>query len=765
MGPGTDMYLSGFYAKLYRTRGFVLALGTHTSISSNCNPLLGNEYIQINRNTVRHLLFLACLLLTSFGSTQSARSQDRRGGAEQVRFLPPEHLEITGRSSFSIRSAVEEEEAETLYLERLSTLFGYQSDLMAAEARNDQDAIVSLLDLAMNDLGRLIQLEDVAQDARFSLAYRVLVDEYERFYGPSDTLFSAFGDIYDLQRDLFATLENIDNPLLEDVVPAGLLPVGTEVEMTMNRLVQSSMEFLLRERRESLQAWMSRADTYFPMIEKIFSEEGVPDELKYMAMIESGLNPRARSWARAVGMWQFVAATGRAYDLNVNAWVDDRMDPELATRAAARHLKELYVQYDSDWQIALAGYNCSYRCIRRAIRNSGKSDPTYWDIYRYLPRETRNYVPTFIATSLIASNPEAYGLERGKEGPAYAYHIVPVTGMLSLKDVARMANTDVATIKALNPNLRRESLPPTIDAFYLRIPIGTYESFTTAFEALPESEKRPSGEHVVKRGDTLSGIGYRFGVSVSQLMQKNGLKRTNIRIGQRLIVPVAQYAQSIGDAMFEDESQITVQYGRKAYRPILVQQAVASVEENISPVRTISNRARPTSKASTSPSSAPVTDTRVTYRVRSGDTLSEIAEKYNVSVRKIRGWSNLSGTSIKVGQRLIIYTNRGEAPSPDAGPIIHRIRRGDTLSEIASEYEVTVSQLRKWNGIRGSNIRADQRIKIYSSLSGLRSHTVKSGDTLIKIGQQYGVSVANIKTWNDLRSNTIRIGQVLKIFR
>lgn len=723
---------------------------------------------------VSALTFL--FLVPSVSARQASRDIVR------VDARPPQELALPTIRPHAIASAEPDTVTNASFLERLSVLYTYQADLMASLARDDEDAAADVLDLAMTELGELVRVNYLLEDPRFTAVYRVLTDEYERVYGPSDTLFIAFGDIFELRNALFSQLESVDDPLLEDVVPSGMQPVGTEFPMTMNRLVESSMEFLLRERRESLQTWMRRADTYFPMIEQIFEEEGVPDELKYLAMIESGVNPRARSWASAVGMWQFIAATGRAYDLNVNAWVDDRMDPELATRAAAKHLRDLYRAYDKDWQIALAGYNCSPRCINRAKRASGVANPTFWDIYPHLPRETRNYIPTYIAAALITSNPSAYGLERGEPGPDYTYHVVPVTGMLSLSDVASMAGTDVNTIKALNPNLRRDTLPPTVGAFYLRIPMGSYESFTAAYEALPESARRPSGEYIVKRGDTLGGIGSQFGVSVAQIMQKNGLRSTNIRIGQRLVVPIADYSQTIPDVQFADASSATVQYRRRASRPILMeQQTLASnatptpppvtVEPSTSaatPVRTASQR----TTAADGPSAEPVEEkkpdapVRIVHTVRRGETLSGIASRYGVAVNNLKGWNSISGSRINSGQKLTIYTDGREAPAaPSSGPVVHQVERGDTLSEIATRYNVTVSQLRQWNDIRGSNIRVGQRLNVYTGQNPQTEHVVRRGDTLIDIAQRYGVSVANIKDWNNLTTNTIRVGQKLTIFR
>jgi len=344
-----------------------------------------------------------------------------------------------------------------------------------------------------------------------------------------------------------------------------------------------------------------------------------------------------------------------------------------------------------------------------------------------------------------------------------------------------MAGTDLATIKALNPNLRRDTLPPTVGAFYLRIPVGSYESFTAAFTDLPESAKRPSGEYIVRRGDTLSGIGQQFGVSVSMLMQKNSLRSTNIRIGQRLVVPIADYSQTIPDLQFADGSEAMVSYRPRAQRPILMQQQTVAAESNAStssstsgtPVRTVSASGNTGSSGNTSSGNSSSSDdsstesaqTRVDYSVRRGDTLSDIASRHGVSVRNIQGWNGLNGSRINVGQRLTIYLDGRSAPAPATGPVTHRVQRGDTLSEIADAYNVRVSQLRQWNNIRGSNIRIGQRLTIYTSQGQPSEHVVRRGDTLIEIAQQYGTTVANLKEWNNLRSNTIRIGQRLKIFR
>ncbi|NNF59277.1 MAG: lytic transglycosylase domain-containing protein, partial [Rhodothermaceae bacterium] len=374
-----------------------------------------------------------------------------------------------------------------------------QSDLLIAQSQGDTTRAEGLLDVAMADLGTLMRQPGLMERPRIRELYRTLVTEHERYYGPLDTLVLPYGDIFALRAEMFVVLNELEDPLLEDVIRPTITPVGTEVPMTMNRLVEQTISYLLKQPDRHVNHWLSRAETYFPMVERIFAEEGVPDELKYLAMIESGLNPRARSWAQAAGMWQFIAATGRAYGLQVNTWVDERRDPEKATRAAARHLRDLYDRY-GDWHIALSGYNCSPRCVKRAM-NKAEAETgrkaTFWSMYPYLPRETRNYVPMYIAAALVTSNPTAFGLPPVTPGPRYAYHYVPVYGSLPLATIAALTGTDEATIRALNPELRRSSLPLSTDAYHLRIPMGTYEQFVEGYNALPDAQKHvASGDHV-----------------------------------------------------------------------------------------------------------------------------------------------------------------------------------------------------------------------------------------------------------------------------
>lgn len=426
------------------------------------------------------------------------------------------------------------------------------------------------------------------------------------------------------------------------------------VPLHMNDLVQQSMQFLLSNPERHLNHWRERARTYLPMIETIFREEGVPDEMKYLAFVESGLNPRARSWARASGMWQFIAATGGHYGLSANGWVDERNDPEKATRAAARHLRDLYQDF-GDWHLALAGYNFSPGKLRRYIREFEQSNgrtANYWDVYWRLPRETRGYVPMFIATAYILSNPDVFALVPVGDPTPLAYEETPIMGMFSLQEIARMAGAEYAEVRDLNSELVRPSLPPARSAYRLKLPVGTAETFLAAYEALPNDRKKPSNEYIVRSGDNLGAIAQRFGVTVNTLMRQNGLRSTLIHPGDRLVVPILDTESA---SLASVDSVGTIRRVSYRYTP-LAQIALPPYEaaDGTIPIRFVADADVVDEDGEVVQRVAPAPPTRVTYTVRSGDSLSTIARRYGVSVSDLRRWNNLRGSLIRTGQRLTI---------------------------------------------------------------------------------------------------------------
>jgi membrane-bound lytic murein transglycosylase D len=723
--------------------------------------------------------------------------------------------------------------------EQVRRLFVLEARILATPDSVAVDSLHTgrLLDQAMGELSALLERDPsiIERDAVRDV-YRGLTAEYRRFHrygGPVDSMQTAEGSIFSVRAGLFASLDRVPGPLLEDVLPPEeVRGIDTEIPLTMNRLVQQSLEYLQRDPDKHVAGWLRRERTYGPMIDHILEKEGVPGELRYLAMIESGLNPRARSWAGAVGMWQFMPGTGRMYDLHVDGWIDERRNPEKATRAAARHLRDLHNSL-GDWHLALAAFNCGEGCVRRAKRRSGVDDPSFWDVYRYLPRETRGYVPMFIATTMLASAPESYGIERPSAAPAYAYDYVSVHGsMLTIYELAELADTDADVIRALNPELRQRTLPPSRERYHVRIPLGSYPTFVWNYAALPDERKRPATSYRVRSGDTLSEIAERFGTSTRSLQRTNGIRGTTIRVGQTLVVPVRNYESALADV--SDTEPMRVQYD--ASTPVRPLDAIAVNEDAIQPsptvasaerterrdappVRTVSNtsnRERPSPKSNaqasnsteppdpsasdstpapenasasnqssasnpsseSNPSSpakvasdpSPSTDRSDAARgstekgastasiatVRRGDTLSEIAVRHRVSSADLRRWNQLGSARIYPGQTLRLTP-------PPPGATTYTVRRGDSLDRIAQAHGVTVADLRSWNDLSGSRIYPGQTLTLNVDGEPPIVHVVQRGDTLSTIAESYGTSVGKLRATNRLPNSRIYPGQKLRI--
>lgn len=658
----------------------------------------------------------------------------------------------------------------------MSRVYRYQSDILLALSADDTDEAEGLFDLAMADLARLRDHEDILGEVdrpRYRELYRSVITEYEHYYGVApDDLQTQRGGVFALRAEMFAAL-NDDSATLDGMTLPDLRPAETEFPMTRHRLVDQSIAYLLKSPDKHLYRWIERSHTYFPMIEQILEEEGVPDELKYLAMIESGLRPNVNSWAQAGGLWQFIRPTGRAYGLEVNEWVDERMDPEKATRAAARHLRDLHTMFGGDWQLALAGYNCSPARIKRALRRAesrlGRT-PTFWDIYDDIPRETRNYVPQFIATALLVSNPSALDLTSLTPGPRYTYERVAVKGPLPLDRAAELAGVDEQVVRALNPELRRAIVPRTNGHYALRLPAGTAATLVAALGGSEQSG--PETEHTVETGDSLSKLARRYGTTVEAIQSRNNLASKEIVLGEALIIP-APYSEATGGVALANGQIEYVQYAARQSRPIQMGDGSQITPTFAANRSTSSSPTRSSSSASSSTRSTPTrtvsaeTRSRTVYRVKRGDNLSKIAQRYGVTVGQIRNWNDLSGSTIRSGQRLTLYTD-GSAPaaaSASSAPVrsaSYRVQRGDNLSEIAQRHGTTVANLREWNNLSGSTIRSGQNLKVQAPASA-STHRVVRGDNLTAIAQRYGVTVQQLRAWNDLSGSTIRPGQRLRV--
>jgi membrane-bound lytic murein transglycosylase D len=293
--------------------------------------------------------------------------------------------------------------------------------------------------------------------------------------------------------------------------------------------------FSSKRNRPYFEKILVRSGRYIQMFAKVLNEEGLPEELAYLALIESAFLPDATSSQGAAGLWQFVPGTARLYGLKINAWVDERRDPEKATRAAAAYLKELH-SFFGRWYLATAAYNAGQGAIDRAMQQSGAKD--FWTLTRkaQLSEETRNFVPKFVAVALIATNPEKYGFINLQYESPLEYEEVEIQRSLRLGVLAEMADTEVSTIRALNPALLGNATPPGNGSFQVKIPVGKTAVFAKAYEAANErsTELTQAVTHEVKKGETLTSIARRYGQEVGALMRFNGLTSARLYVGQQL---------------------------------------------------------------------------------------------------------------------------------------------------------------------------------------------------------------------------------------
>lgn len=383
------------------------------------------------------------------------------------------------------------------------------------------------------------------------------------------------------------------------------LPVS-DLPLTLNSQVEAFINQFQGRGKASFSRWLARAARYTPMMKEVFRKEGLPEDLVYVAMIESGFTVHARSVANAVGPWQFMSATGRRYSLRIDQWIDERKDPVKATVAAALYLKDLSGMFNGDWYLATAGYNAGENKIFRAIDKYNTSD--FWELTKgsYLKRETKDYVPKLLAAAIVAKDPARYGFADAAAVPQIEYDTVTLSGRTDLELVARLTGTTYQSIRDLNPALRHWSTPPNYPDFELRIPKGTKVQFEAEYAKVPEqerfSEKTLYARYTASRKDSQKSVARRFNISVGELAELNGLGRKDRVAGKVLIVPARQ----------------SVHFANEGKRS----------------VRQASNRY---------------------YTIRKGDTLSGLARRFNVSTTLLVAWNNLKmKTVLAPGKRLIV---------------------------------------------------------------------------------------------------------------
>lgn len=623
---------------------------------------------------------------------------------------------------------------------------------LAAQQRTDKAAVVRHFEESIETLNALIYYPGVAENKDFQALTSSVMEDYGKFVTSLDVL-PANASIFALKRKFdeeMAKIELSNAP----VEPAPVIG-ETQVELTRHPMVEQTISYFTKGNgRASMGKWLARSGKYFPMMKRIFKEEGVPEELIHLSMIESGLSPTATSWASAVGLWQFIQGTGNRYGLGANWWLDRRRDPLQATRAAAEHLRDLNDAL-GDWHLALASYNSGINRVRGAMAKAGSRN--FWQIKPFLPKETQNYVPLYIAATIIARDPAKYGFTGIQYEQPLAFDTVYVKGAVDIHALGKAAGVSGLEIKDLNPELIQGATPPTEiygpNGYCLKLPVGSAANFHQRLAQIPTEQRMPWISHTVGRGETLKSVARNYGMSSSQLADYNNLSdNAKVRRGAKLRVPMSVMVPQTGTS-----GDVAV---------------TAAPPQNLA-AKSVAAKS---------------------YVVKKGETLYSIAMKHGVSVGDLRAANGLGVKgSIRRGQTLKISNSNTIVASAKAAPeasakkwVSYKVRKGDTMGKIADAFDVTVKQLRTWNPKAKAAVKQGQTIKVFSdaeyaaaleestSTKATKGDTaqkqkskvtyrVKRGDTIFGVASKYGVSATHLKNANRLKSNSLKAGQRLVI--
>lgn len=461
------------------------------------------------------------------------------------------------------------------------------------------------------------------------------------------------------------------------------------------------LDLFQNSQRKQFGRWLARSTRYQPLINKELTEAGLPLDLIYLSMIESGFNQRAYSRSRAVGLWQFMRPTGRQYHLKIDKYVDERKDAEKSTKAAANYLSDLYEEF-GDWHLAVAAYNGGPGKVRGGLRRY-KVD-NFWDLasHKYLKLETKRYVPKLIAAIIIAKNPEKYGFFNLHYQKELEYDSIKVGPGMPLEAVALISNSTSKEIKQLNQELRQTRTPLNRTSYTVNIPKFSSALAKKNIARLHSTVNTGFKSHKIKNGETLATVCKKYGINKTTLLKVNDLHSSRLVAGQNLRIP----------------------YSTVAYQllPEGSREALAEYKENL-----------------------------VLHKIKPGETISKIAMKYNVPSGMIVQWNGLTSVhKISAGQQLALYINHG-GKSP--GKI-------NSVSAVAKKSKR--KQHQKVDTI--AVLHADKKkIHITNASNPYRWYQVQSGDSLWTISRKFRTSTADIKKWNNLKSNLIHPGITLKL--
>jgi len=579
----------------------------------------------------------------------------------------------------------------------------------------------------------------------------------------------------DLYGEMIADIENtnidqkVDYDLSTELLKERLkaLDAKSAFHIEYNPGLENIIKHYLKNRKRSYERLMALSQYYFPIFEEALSKYNVPLEIKYLAVVESALNPRAVSRMGATGLWQFMYGTGKQYNLDITTYTDERSDMLKATDAACQYMVNMYKIF-GDWDLVLASYNAGPGNVSKAIRRSGGKQ-NYWNIRPFLPKETQGYVPAFIATMYVFEYHKEHGITPQKPiVNHFATDTILVKNKMSFKQISELLDISVEQLQFLNPSYKRDFIPYQADKkHFVRLPLDKVAVFTSNENQIyaycdydfNKREKPFSSQemvatstdvsmisktkyHKVKRGESLGLIAQRNGVSVTELKRWNGLKSNNIAAGRSLKIVKEERVADVPKKAVE----------------VPVSKAVVSND-------TIKVKAKSV-------------ETAKFHVVEKGESLFSIAQKYDVTSEELKAWNSLEEETIQSGSKLIVTALVKQKTEN------HIVQSGESLSSLSKKYGVTIDELKEWNELEDNNIKLGSSLKIMlpadeevvvaeikvkkpekqSPYKSEKVYIVQKGDSLFSISQKIkGVTVSDLKKWNGISGKNIKPGMKLKI--
>jgi membrane-bound lytic murein transglycosylase D len=616
-------------------------------------------------------------------------------------------------------------------------------------------------------------------------------------------------------------------PEVEDsVLKARISSIESDIPLRFDTHIKSFIDYFTVRNRDYTRKMIKRSYVYFPIIEEILAKNNMPQSLKYLAIVESGLDPKIKSWAGAIGLWQFMPATGKSYTLDYDYYVDEKQNPYKSTEAACKFLKDLYGMF-GDWELALGAYNCGPGNMRKAIKASG-GKRTFSEIYNFLPKETRSYVPQFMAVNYVMRYTNAHNLyvETWESEYLPSSDTIILNQYVDLNKLCELSGICNDQMLRLNPELKKAAVPETYKNYSLVIPkellilgkdsirsLMTLASIKSADAPTVEETKTTSSStsthtvtkkvtnkssHYVKKGESLGTIASKYGTSITNIKKWNGIKGSTIYPGQRITIYKTSYVKVKVESTESPTQKETSQ-----------EKQTSESNKEISPEKT-----------TTKPD---VITKNKYYTVKKGDYLGKIAAANHVTISQIKSWNGMKSNTVALGQRLIVGKTKTTVKTetadektdtedtkpekettvkPETKPVakveskpktylngdkkMYIVRSGDVLGDIANENNVTLDKLKKWNNLSTNTIKVGQKLIVGypngepevkpkittveenntsspAKNTSTQEHIVKSGESLYSISKKYGLSIDELKKLNNLTANEVKVGQKLLV--